>query len=261
MNYCQSCLVANDISSCSEALTIGTGTADTAYTVYVKNLSTQRVDVFETVSTAEGLIIIDTTDYTFNEGNPYELWVTLENASPNSHEEIIVGDFTTTCIDFSAIAYKNADDGCVKVIADEILIPTEDSQDFLASDCVCVTEEDVENWNSGGGECCPEYTYRAQVVQNGTPGNDPVATVRSGSNFPAITWTYMFPGHYRATSVGNMIVGKLTVHIQGNAAGDALIFSADAAIGTPDYLDIFCYDLATVLIDPNNFWITITKDV
>jgi hypothetical protein len=163
---CVPCLRAKQINTCAETLILGTGTADTAYDVYIRQ-SFQHTDVFEVTSDGAGLITIDTTKVTFPEGVSFEIWAVLHDASITEREEItfVQNDATIPglCVTFDSIAVVKA--GCIFKAA-ENLISIVDEATEQRKPCICVTQA---MWDAVGGGKVLSGTY-AQIVTALTAG-------------------------------------------------------------------------------------------
>lgn len=94
------CLQSNPIPTCIELLSIGTiDNVNTAVVVFITNISTGRVDTFETTSDGAGLVEIDVSDFEINDGTNYkvEVYVDLMDEA----ETITVTDSSGTCVYFT----------------------------------------------------------------------------------------------------------------------------------------------------------------
>lgn len=155
---CAPCLRAKQINACAENLILGSGTADTAYDVYIKH-SSGHTDVFEVTSDNAGLITINTSDYTFPEGSSFEIWAVLHGASITEREELtfVQNDATIPglCVTFDAIAIANSSDGC-NFKAEENLISIVDEATEQRKPCICVTQA---MWDGAGGGKTLSGTY------------------------------------------------------------------------------------------------------
>lgn len=139
---CNTCLKAEQINACANSLILGTGAADTAYDVYVKNTSTDNVDIFQVTSDGTGLITVDTTDYTFPEGNAFEIWVVLSGESITERQTLTFqqggGTIEGDCVIFDSISVNLQ--GCVFTAEEnviDILIEETESDD----PCPCIVRQ------------------------------------------------------------------------------------------------------------------------
>ena len=72
-----------------------------AMIVYLKDITTGLVSPFQTTSSGDGTVSIDTTDNMFAENHSYEAWITFANEGIEDKEDITIGDDTCTTIELN----------------------------------------------------------------------------------------------------------------------------------------------------------------
>ncbi len=96
------CLQSNPIPTCIETLTIGTiGQINIPVVVMITNISTGRVDSFETMSDGDGLVIVDLTDFEINDDTNYKVQVYAASALQGEALTLTVDDNADSCIYFT----------------------------------------------------------------------------------------------------------------------------------------------------------------
>lgn len=99
---CSNCIQAGNIVSCTTQLTIGTiADLNTAVTVIIENLTTERIVEIAAISDNTGLVVIDTTGITFNPNHTY--MVTVASQVPDDLQgsiDVTLGTNTAGCIEF-----------------------------------------------------------------------------------------------------------------------------------------------------------------
>ena len=119
MSVCSDPTRVCPINWCATSTLVGTiSSAETAIYVFIKNLSTGRLQRQETTTTATGRFGLDLSDpdaQFYNSDSDFELWVTLESANNqnDARETITLMDTTTsnTCfiLTFEGIKDANGD--------------------------------------------------------------------------------------------------------------------------------------------------------
>lgn len=97
MTICSPSIPTKCIPLCISSINIGAiEDTDTAVFVYIKDITTGRIELIRVTSDSEGMVVITTTDYTFSDIHSYELWITLASASINDKVNITIDDTTDT---------------------------------------------------------------------------------------------------------------------------------------------------------------------
>ncbi len=77
MTICNPALKTSPIPTCIGELTIGTTSlASTNILVHIQNITTGKINVYQTSSNGSGLVMIDLTEDDFSDKQSYELWIT-----------------------------------------------------------------------------------------------------------------------------------------------------------------------------------------
>lgn len=98
---CPTCTETKPIPKCVDSLVIGAIDLDsTDVYIYVKNLTTERIQRIETTSDINGEVSLALTNPDKEFYSPdftFELWITLRTATINDKEDITIGYTTTDC--------------------------------------------------------------------------------------------------------------------------------------------------------------------
>lgn len=98
---CPTCTETKPIPKCADSLVIGAIANDlTNVYVYIKNLTTGRIQRADEVSDLSGQVSLDLTDPDkefYSQNFVYELWITLRTTDVNQKLDITIGYTTTDC--------------------------------------------------------------------------------------------------------------------------------------------------------------------
>lgn len=96
---CTTCSYTKTVPTCITNLIVGTidDLSSDVY-VFIKNISTGKIDRFEATSDGAGLVTLSSipTNY-FMDEHDYEIWVTLRTVSQNDRESITIDGVSDTC--------------------------------------------------------------------------------------------------------------------------------------------------------------------
>ena len=122
MSICTPCLNTKPVPACSTLLTIGTiADIDTAVAVYVWDITTGQIIVFDTTTSGTGEVSIDLSEVAMFVDHAYEITVTLANASLHDNELIAIDgeQKEIVCVRFVDV---KATDGTLENYAEATLI-------------------------------------------------------------------------------------------------------------------------------------------
>jgi len=90
MTICNPSLPTKAIPTCVEFIEVGDVTPNTAVAVYLKDISTGLLIVFQETSNATGRVIVDISNYDFTDKHAYDLWITPANQPIEDYMDITV---------------------------------------------------------------------------------------------------------------------------------------------------------------------------
>lgn len=93
MSICEPALKTKCIPICTQELRIGLiETGDIDVNVFIKDITTGRIEMFQTTSDNSGVVLIDISEHTFSDNHTYEIWATLSDQPVESKLAITIED-------------------------------------------------------------------------------------------------------------------------------------------------------------------------
>lgn len=106
MSICTPNLSTKCIPICTAYLIIGTiPNLDTPVNVYIKDITTGRIETLQELSDDVGQVEIDISDYTFSDNHSYELWITTASGGINDKLYITIGESSSLTV---ALCFEDA---------------------------------------------------------------------------------------------------------------------------------------------------------
>lgn len=98
MSICISSLKTKPIPVCISILTVGeiNDSAQNVF-VFIKDITTGRIETNESTSDLNGIVSIDASDYPFLDSHSYELWITKQS-KPYYNLDITIDGATDTIV-------------------------------------------------------------------------------------------------------------------------------------------------------------------
>lgn len=98
MDNCNTCFQI-EIPQCTDQLTINGLGAATAYDIFIKDISTRQTTLFQASSDGAGILLVDTSSFTFTPAKGFELFVvTPQGEGIHDREDITINTVVYTCI-------------------------------------------------------------------------------------------------------------------------------------------------------------------
>lgn len=99
MSACINCPNAKPLARCGTVIELGViSQINTDVLIYVREVSTGRIDQYQTTSEADGTVAYSFSAKTFNEDSFYEFWMTLDELYTSPEDKLsftIDGEITT----------------------------------------------------------------------------------------------------------------------------------------------------------------------
>ena len=98
MNLCAQCIKTKELNICTDALIIGTVTANTYYNIWFRCLANGFIVKYEATSDAYGLLILDSSAGLILATNlGYEMYINT-TSSVETGEDFVIGTTTVNCL-------------------------------------------------------------------------------------------------------------------------------------------------------------------
>lgn len=107
MDNCNTCYQI-EIPECTDQLTINGLTNLTAYDIFIKDVTVRELTRFQATSSGAGVLLVDTSSFTFSPAKGYELFViTPQNDGIENKEDITVSGTAYKCIGLEVCPVAN----------------------------------------------------------------------------------------------------------------------------------------------------------